>query len=91
MSVPGAHTANAVRYTKSNSIATCVELELDHYVQLARGALRGPLLGVHQLYSFASIAILHTVRQLRSVIETPSNRSAFAASLDLPMPSGACK
>src|SRR5215212_5513331 len=35
--------------------------------------------------------ILRTVRQFRLVTGTPSNFSAFAASLDLPIPSGACR
>ena len=42
--------------------------------------------------SFVAIdRILETVRQFRSVIESPSNRSAFAASFDLPTPLGACR
>lgn len=41
------------------------------------------------LYASARSFILHTVFQLRSVIGTPSNFSALAASLDLPTPSGA--
>ena len=40
-------------------------------------------------HSLAISLILHTVRQLRSVIGTPSNFSVLAASLDLPTPSGA--
>jgi hypothetical protein len=34
---------------------------------------------------------LLTVRQLRLVVVTPRSFSAFAANLERPMPSGACK
>src|SRR6266699_782282 len=49
------------------------------------------MVGRPYINSCAIARIVHTVLQFRSVIGTPSNFSAFAASLDLPIPSGACR